>query len=217
MTDHPEVTAGALGRKELDFFAPYWNRSFTQDDIDAYHRHFPAKGHLVRGEWSPAYLRDPWAPACLARAAPEAKLLVLLRDPIERLLSGLTHLTAIGHRISGNDVRAAFERGCYFQALQRVLALYDRSALLVLQYERCCREPQRQLDRTFAHLGVDAHPVGPRLFGRAINVTEVPKPVIERSALNRLRDAYRPDVEALASAFSDIDISLWPNFARPGA
>ena len=45
----------------------------------------------LTGEWTPGYMIDFWTPGLIARAAPQARILVLLRDPIDRFRSGLTH------------------------------------------------------------------------------------------------------------------------------
>ena len=63
-------------------------------DIERYQRYFPVPEGAVAGEWTPGYLIDFWTPELIARAAPEARILVLLRDPIDRFRSGLTHQLA---------------------------------------------------------------------------------------------------------------------------
>ena len=89
LCDHPSIQR-ARG-KEAHFFDGYFGREFSDSDVEAYHRLFPRpKGSLI-GEWSPRYLHDFWTPALLRRAAPEAKILVLLRDPLQRYQSGLRH------------------------------------------------------------------------------------------------------------------------------
>ena len=55
-----------------------------------YHQQFPRPVDRIAGEWTPRYMYDFWTPPLLARAAPEAKMLVLLRDPIERFRSGFS-------------------------------------------------------------------------------------------------------------------------------
>ena len=89
LCDHPSIqrTRG----KEAHFFDGYFGREFSDLDAEAYHRLFPRPRGSLIGEWSPRYLHDFWTPALLRRAAPEAKILVLLRDPLQRYQSGLRH------------------------------------------------------------------------------------------------------------------------------
>ncbi len=86
---HPQVTAPLATRKELHYFDRFHSDAFTARDAMDYSEYFPRPEGTLTGEWSPSYLASPWAPAMLASAAPKTRLLVLLRDPVERYLSGL--------------------------------------------------------------------------------------------------------------------------------
>ena len=59
------------------------------DFVERYHRNFPRPAGGVTGEWTPRYMYDHWSLRLLRRAAPEARILVILRDPIERYRSAL--------------------------------------------------------------------------------------------------------------------------------
>ncbi len=83
-----------------------------------------------------------WMPGrrrCCDEAAPEARLLVLLRDPVERFRSGRT--LAENRFTVGSTARAAanaaFNRGLYADQLLRLWRAFPREQVLVLQYERC--------------------------------------------------------------------------------
>jgi hypothetical protein len=209
--EHPATAPGSLGLKELNFFSRYWDRPFTDHDRDAYHRHFPRRPGVIAGEWTPEYLLDPWAIACLGRCAADAKLLVLLRDPVDRFRSGLTHVAASGRPPTLEDARVAFQRGCYLRALTNVLSYYPRERLLLLQYERCVADPQGELRRTYEFLGLDHHRVPMSRVRRPVNATEIPLLDLDGAALERLGDAYRPEVGALAAEFPELDVNLWPH------
>jgi hypothetical protein len=72
--------------------------------IDNYRRWFARPPGLKTGEFSPSYLRTAVSTApLLARAAPNAKLIPCVRDPIERLLSSIVL------RVERNSLRAAYE------------------------------------------------------------------------------------------------------------
>ena len=112
-----------------------------------YHALFPRPDGALAGEWTPGYMLDFWTPPLLRRAAPDAKLLVLLRDPVERFRSGLT-LTE--NRLTlGWSARAAanggFQRGIYADQLLRLWSAFPREQVLVLQFERCVRDPRGEL------------------------------------------------------------------------
>ncbi len=91
-------------------------------------------------------------------AAPEARLLVLLRDPVERFRSGRT--LAENRFTVGSTARAAanaaFNRGLYADQLLRLWRVFPREQVLVLQYELCVADAPGQLARTFDFLGLGA-------------------------------------------------------------
>jgi hypothetical protein len=148
-----------------------------------------------------------WAGAVLERLAPDAKVLVILRDPVERYCSGIGKDRGPAGVNHASEV-AQFFRGFYGEQLAR-LAPYVEDRLLVLQYERCVRERQSQLERTFRFLGVE--PVEVANIDDVVG-TSTPRSIsAERRAL--LVEAYRPDVAMLAARYPEVDVSLWKNFA----
>jgi hypothetical protein len=168
--------------------------------VERYARLFPRPEGAIAGEWTPRYMFDPWAPALLRRAAPEAKLLVLLRDPIERLASSRAPTF-------GDDAQAV-ARGLYHAQLERVLEHFPQEQLLVQQYERCVADPAAELARTYAFLGLDASFVPAGLTAR-VNASRSPKPELPAERLAELRRTFLPDAERLAAAFPELDLSLW--------
>ncbi|MEO1276930.1 MAG: sulfotransferase, partial [Pseudomonadota bacterium] len=85
---HPDIAA--TPEKELDFF------SYRHDRGTAWYA-AQWSGPGLRLESSPSYLHDPRAPGRLARFAPDARLFVTLRDPVERAYSHHLHEIAKGH------------------------------------------------------------------------------------------------------------------------
>ena len=49
----------------------------------------------------------------------------------------------------------AVDRGFYGLHLERWAAHFDETSMLILQYERCVRDPEAQLARTYEFLGLD--------------------------------------------------------------
>ena len=170
---HPDVLCGA--KKELDYFAsPNYDRGrawyeaqFTDGDPAA-----PAVG-----EFSPGYVRtvpcDGGDPADrrygvaerVAADYPDLKLVVVLRDPVDRAVSAYFHALKGGGCRPGESIFAANRRrdgilecSKYAAHLTRWLSLFDRSRLLTLCFERDVANRAGRaaaLRRVFAHLGVD--------------------------------------------------------------
>ena len=207
---HPGVYSRDDIHKERHFFDRYAVRPFGPAESSSYHDWFPRPGGTLTGEWTPDYMHFGWVPALLAQAAPRTRLLVLLRDPVERFRSGLAHHRRDRGRLTAETHQDALARGLYGDALRRWAACFSPEQILVLQYERCRADPAAQLARTYRFLGLD--PFVHEGIEKRVNVTER-TPDLEEDVRRRLVQVYEPDVRALAQRFPEIDLGLWPNFA----
>jgi len=214
---HPAVHHVAGVPKELHYFDRFWEQPFDDADALRYARFFPRPPGGVAGEWTPGYMIDFWIPGLIARAAPDARILVLLRDPLERFRSGLTHTDdASLRRLQKRDAGGAFQRGLYAQQLHRVFDAFPRERVLVQQYEACRADPARELARTLRFLGLAAMSLSQADFNREVNPTTARK--FEPSADLRaaLLAGYAPDMQELPGLVPDIDLSLWPSAHEAG-
>src|SRR5688500_10826808 len=106
---------------------------------------------------------DAWTPRLLRRAAPDTRLLVLLRDPIERFRSGVAHGVMVSPERRWDKLSAdAVERGRYATHLARLQRFFEPERILVMQYERCRQDPLGEYRRALRFLGVaeDFEPEG---------------------------------------------------------
>jgi hypothetical protein len=213
IVSHPSVSARPGLHKERHFLSRFGTASFGPQEIEAYHGWFPRRPGTLAGEWTPDYIDFPWVPPLLARAAPEARLLLMVRDPVERFRSGLAHQRRHGASAAAATVADAVQRGFYHQALAHWCASIKRERILVLQYERCAEDPAGELARSYRFLGLDDGFLPPDLH-RPVGPTTEKKVDLVDDARRRLIEAYRPDVDALAEQFPELDLALWPNFAR---
>ncbi len=213
---HPEIAAPPATRKELHYFDRFHSGGFTAADAVAYGEYFPRPEGLLTGEWTPNYMAGPFTCGMLAAAAPEARLLVLLRDPVERYLSGLQRhhrvTLATGESLNAMAPLEAFAHGLYHTQLTRLLGHFERAQVLILQYERCTLEPRAQLRRTYEFLGVRDTGFVPDLEAHPNRQPE--KPELREDARRALVEAYAEEVAGLARDCPEIDVGLWPNFAR---
>ena len=89
LAQHPQILTPI--KKEMDFFSWHFDRG-----IDWYLAHFPPMPpgeQFLTGEASPSYFDSREAPERLYRVFPEAKLIVLLRNPVDRAISQFYRLT----------------------------------------------------------------------------------------------------------------------------
>jgi hypothetical protein len=231
VTQHPQVaphrlfdSTRPLQTRELDYFLHFGCRPLTQADVDLYCEAFAAPPGGISGEWSVLYLSHVGCVPNLARAVPTAKLIVMLRNPIDRMASHVNHLVRNRTRalnVAPSSIRL-FETFCaypeatlhsqYGSALKRLLAHFSRKQILVLQYERCKAAPENELARTFRFLGVDECFVPPQCstpVNQQDYVVERPSEAERRT----LADYFRTEVETTVEAFADdVDPALWPDF-----
>ena len=229
---HPEIAPPAGRRRALHFFDRFCSAEMTDADVASYHAAFPRRPGRIGGEWTGRYMFDGWTPPLLKRAAPDAKLLVMLSDPIERFRAVFTQRRASleeGERLFMTDV---VDRRSFGAQIARLHRFFEPEQILVLQFERCRRDPRGQYRRTLEFLGVRdtafeprrmRHSAVERLLGRVAprRVAErlTGRPVTERSFAPlwpdieaALHDALDPDVAALQRLVPELDTSLWPNF-----
>jgi hypothetical protein len=203
LTEHPDVFGPRV--KEMHFFGRETVGRDPGELAAEYAEFFPRPPGAVAGEWTPEYLHRRHVPGQLRAVVPDARLLVLLRDPIERYRSG-----AIRRPLKTED---ALLRGLYTTQLKRYLDHFPREQILVLQYERCLAEPQAELAKTLGFIGADPDFV-PKTFdtGGARSFTAAKG--VEGKLLRRLMRKYEPEVAELSELGFEIDLSLWPNFAH---
>jgi len=212
IVDHPRVFARADIHKERHYFSHFGTTPFGPAELSQYHGWFPRPPSLVTGEWTPDYLSFSWVAPLLARAAPSARLLVLLRDPVERFRSGLDFRLSQGAPDDDVTVADAVRQGFYARSLRAYLDHFPSDQMLVLQYEACAADPAAHLNATYDFLGLEAH--HPHDLRRPINVSGQ-KRLLDADTSRRLVDVYRSDVEDLVRLVPTIDLDLWPHFARP--
>lgn len=209
---HPDVCAPT--NKEPHYFtrgyrlpARYYERLFRG-----------CEAGRLRGEASPTYAwvhRFPECPARLARDAPGVRLVLIVRDPLERALSQLRHQTLVGTR-AADPVAAVgnpeiWERSSYRTTIEAYLEHFPRERLLVTDLAMLDR-PER-LTAFLAFLGLDPAPLEP-LALPAVNVSAerravpgvvgrlastpvgaVIRDLVPRERLHRLRRRIERDVD----------------------
>jgi len=133
-----------------------------------------SSGHRYRGEASPSYLWDEESPRRIREAAPDARIVISLRDPIERAHANYwTHFhigadertfeAAVQEELASGDVDLAatpaphLARGFYDEQVERYLETFG-DATLVLFFDEFVADVRGTMQRVFDWLGVDPAP-----------------------------------------------------------
>jgi hypothetical protein len=156
---HPEIEMSR--EKELDFFIEERN---WRKGLGWYRAQF-AGGARVRGEASPNYTMHPLFDGVAERmhaTMPDVKLIYVVRDPIERMISHYIHLCA-----EGAETRPAAEAllatsqnwyldfSEYHRQVNRYLQLFPRQNLMIVAADDLLRRRGGTLRQIFEFLGVD--------------------------------------------------------------
>ena len=148
----------------------------------------------------------------LRQAAPDARLLVLLRDPVERFRSGRT--LAENRFTVGSTARAAanaaFNRGIYADQLLRSGRPSHASRSSSCSTNAASLTREQSLARTFAFLGLDV--TTRSTCGRRVNASRGAKVTLSAWQEACCCATMRPRTSGSAALVPDLDLSLW---ARP--
>jgi len=174
LSGHPQVLPPH--KKELDFF----RRNF-QKGIDWYLAQFPAlsdREEFVTGEATTIYFEMGVVPQRIFKLFPEAKLILLLRDPVARAVSWHYHKVNTGlekrsleeaiaaemKELAGLTEEELVKMGyqppnnllgsLYLYRLKRWRRFFPASQMLVLQSEEFWEYPAKIMEQVFAFLGL---------------------------------------------------------------
>jgi hypothetical protein len=218
MEGHLEIHRPHRQRRELHFFDHFWDRWPDEAQFELYKTYFPRPQGSLVGEKTPGYLYQPWVAPMLRHVAPQARLIVLMRDPVERYISNLGLLKRAGAlkgEVGAGELGArehrvveAMERSRYATQLSWWFEHFPREQFLLLQYEQCVADAQTQLNRTYAFLGLRDQNASVQEIRRARKKAreQVTLPDSAREWLGRY---YADDVRVLREVMPDLDLSLW--------
>ena len=157
---HPRISMSR--EKELNFFVEEfnWGRG-----VAWYRRQFDGKAD-VYGEASPSYASHPYyagVPQRMASVVPDARLVYVLRDPLERLASHYRHdfSERTDERSFEDAVRQSDPgdrlicRSRYFLQIEQYRPFYPDDRILLITSEDLHTARTGTLGRVFAFLGVD--------------------------------------------------------------
>jgi hypothetical protein len=178
---HPGLAPPVL-HKGVHYFDTAYGKS-----LEWYRAHFPRTG-AVTYETCPYYLAHPAVPSRVTADLPQARAIVLLRDPVERAISHHAHEVARGFEHLGFDAAIDAEaerlvgaedllvagpralvhhghqhhgylaRGAYAAQLERWFTALGRDRVLVLDSGPFLADPASGLIAIHEHLGVAPRP-----------------------------------------------------------
>lgn len=153
------------------------------------------KEEKLIGEASPTYLWDPKAPTLICQANPKSKIIIILRNPIERAFSH--YLMLVGHgNITSNFMKEVKESinskeddysgriikaGLYARQVKRYFDLFGKDNVQVLIFEEFFSNTKESLKNLLGFLNIQAE--FPEISFEIFNPFTVPRGKIANSIL----------------------------------
>ncbi|MEU8818317.1 sulfotransferase [Actinoplanes sp. NPDC048796] len=164
LSDGPPPTTGGPGDVQT-----YQEHVWRQEEYEALFAPAPATARL--GEATPFYLYDLKAHERIKALIPSARLIVLLRDPVDRAHSNWTHLWNAGLEPEADFVTACraeesrkaagwagfwhyVSLGKYGEQVRHLYEHFPREQVLLMRYRELKDDPAAALDRVCSFLGV---------------------------------------------------------------
>ncbi|WP_425989066.1 sulfotransferase domain-containing protein [Brevundimonas sp. TWP2-3-2] len=218
LVEHPRIDMPSI--KEAHFFDDETGVDWNAPDYGPYHALFrPRRAGMLRGEATPIYVYWPNALERIAAYNPAIRLIVVLRDPVERAWSHWRMEYARGaetepfawcirqgrSRVASDPAAPGFhrvhsyvERGFYGAQLRRMFSLFPREQVLLLDAVDLHGKPAWILGNVCRFLDVPPlTDVGPKESHVGISVTGIQS--ITDEDRQYLADIYAHDQQLLAN------------------
>ncbi len=159
LREHPEVCDNLT--KQTTFFSKNWK---YQKGIEYYLSFFEnCQPEMVKGEFSPQYFISEEAPSRIQKHFPRVKLIVCLRDPVQRVYSHWWFLVNknrinpypyTNFRDAIKKDPSLLEYGFYYKHLSRWLEYFPESQVKVMIYEDLQKDPIGFIQEVYEFLGI---------------------------------------------------------------
>ena len=194
LAKHPAMMTNVINAKGIHYFDTSYHKS-----ADWYKAHFPTRAEreahsaqvgqkAIAGEASPYYMFHPAGAERMAKAIPDTKLIVLLRNPVKRAISHHLHMVWEGHesvknidealnleatRLEGIEEKLLADpklisrahqhfsyiaRGHYAAQIEKLFEHFNRENVLVMTTEQLISDSQASLDAIQTFIGFETDP-----------------------------------------------------------
>ena len=241
LKQHPQIWMSPL--KETNFFAlegetlnfrgpgdqDYINR-FSITKIEDYINLFQGVSNQIAiGEASPLYLYSPKAPERIRHYTPDTKIIIILRNPVDRAYSSFLHLIRDGREQIRNFAQALQEEeerirsnwehiwhykqlGFYYVQLNRYFNTFYKQQIRVYLFEDLMTNPIFRLEDIFKFIGVNEEVIPDISVKHNVSVISKDKAptelLLRLQVRRRLVEVYREDISKLQHLLQR-DLSGW--------
>jgi len=174
LSQHPDICA-PLSLKDIEFFIrpEYYKEKGIEYLSNRYKKEFNNQKIILQG--CVHYIFFEEAISRIKELNKESKLILILRNPVERALSAYHYAKKFNYedlsmekafkqesfRMKSNDIRKLSEltyinHGLYFKQIQEVLKYFPKEQLHILFYENLKSNSEQELKKAFNFLGVNS-------------------------------------------------------------
>ena len=192
LAQHPCVLAAS--KKEIHYFSDNYDKGasgykdYFPTIFKQLHTFLTCKNKVITGEATPFYLLHPHAPSRIKREFPKAKIIMMLRNPIDRAYSHYRYHVKLGEetltfeeaiaaepeRLQGeyekmiedekyNSITyktySYMKRGVYADQVARWLDLFPKEQILTIKSEEFFADPATSYSQVQTFLGLPDHPL----------------------------------------------------------
>ena len=174
LSQHPEVFIASCPGPDSEEFH-FFNHGEVWDRGVEWYQSFFDQPDKLQGEKSPHYFDNADAHPRMAEVVPDAKLILMLRNPVQRAYSAWNHynqqpsvtakwgwqVQSFEQALDSNAASATnlVRDGYYLLHLHRLLAWFPREQVHIVVTERLRDDPQREYERVQTFLGLSQrHP-----------------------------------------------------------
>jgi hypothetical protein len=135
------------------------------------------RDEVAIGEASPGYLRDPNAPMRIREAVPQARIIMILRDPVEQMYSHyFSYARGISTPVSLHEAVRSYRHlyiAFYAEQVRRYLETFPPERVKILIFEELAKNPAQTMREVLNFLGVNA--AVPDNVGKVYNAYTEPR------------------------------------------
>ena len=177
LREHPQISTSS--EMELHFFNNCYDRGY-----EWYEGNFEQNEKiLLTGEMSSSYLYDQSVPERVYKYYPEMKIILSVRNPIDRLISAFRHDIQIGNVVSDGEYSISkgiennptyLEYGMYAKYFNEWLNIFPRENIFVIIFEQMIETPQQTYLELCDFLNID-NSFTPHTINKKMNQSWLPK------------------------------------------
>lgn len=154
---HPKICVSQV--KETDFFT----KNREESDLKEYKQYFNhCSKDKIKGEYSVNYFHDERAPERISDFFPNNKLILSLRNPVDREISeyfhNLRHIGEISEERANNRLKTLFkgEKNYYSYYLKKWLDYFEKEQFHIILMDDVKENPKQVLSNLYNFLDVDS-------------------------------------------------------------